>query len=129
MLSHSLKRYYAPLRLPIRPKMISLTPPLSFSFSRIGSPALRTLFFHSVPSLLSPENSHEEIRCLIREITAFPSDHRVGVFDSSFEATSRFTFVTARCFGVGNLQPEITPTLLSLPTKRTDNYIGGTLTH
>ncbi len=27
-----------------------------------------------------------------------PSDHRVGAFGLSFEATSRFIFVTARCF-------------------------------
>ena len=72
MLSHSLKRYYAPLRLPIRPKMISLTPPLSFSFSpdRVSGTAHTLLPQRAIPAI--PENSHEEIRCLIREITAFP---------------------------------------------------------
>ena len=54
--------------------MISLpyTPPLSFSFSpdRVSGTAHTLLPQRAIPA--TPENSHEEIRCLIREITAFP---------------------------------------------------------
>lgn len=74
MLSLSLIRYYAPLRLPIRPKMISLpyTPSLRFSFSpdRVSGTALTLLPQRAIPA--TPENPHDDIRWLVREIAAFP---------------------------------------------------------
>ena len=116
MLSLALKRYYEPLRLPLRPMVISALA----LYLTAGSPApppqrvSRTAlyFFHHMPPLL-PRKIHRNASVLqFRWLRPSPLDHRVGTFRLSDEATRRFACAAACDFAMGNLQPLVTQTLL-----------------
>ena len=101
MLSHALKRYYEPLRLPIQSLAISVSLiHLGWHSSRAAASGLQHwveyLPQHAIPS--TPEDCKGRFRYQNPAQRPSPHDHRVGIFNQIYEATSRFTFVTACCF-------------------------------
>jgi hypothetical protein len=100
MLSRVLERYYGPLRLPIRPRATSfpymrrLMP--SASPNRVSSTGLN--IFRNMPSLLPRKIRSADSVFRADQRRPSPSDHRVGIFNSIYEAMSGFTCVTACCF-------------------------------
>ena len=100
MLSLDLKRYCKPLRLPIRP--VALSSP--YTPQSMASPppqwvsrAARSIL-HNMPSLLPRESMHATSVIPAHFLRPSSSAHRVGSSIIGFEATSRFTCVTACCF-------------------------------
>ena len=63
---------------------------------RVSSTGLN--IFRSMPSLLPRKITSANSVIRVDAQRPSPSDHRVGIFDSINEATSRFTCVTACCF-------------------------------
>ena len=97
MLSLNLKRYYEPLRLPIRPAAFSFPYTQQLMVSppphRVSSTGQQ--IFKNMPTLLPRKSmsATSVISALIQRPS--PSDHRVGSSNLVYEATSRFTCVTA----------------------------------
>ena len=63
---------------------------------RVSSTGLN--IFHNMPSLLPRKIARADSVIKTPAQRPSPHDHRVGIFNQIYEATSRFTFVTACCF-------------------------------
>ena len=63
---------------------------------RVSSTGLN--IFHNMPSLLPRKIARTDPVIKTPAQRPSPHDHRVGIFNQIYEATSRFTFVTACCF-------------------------------
>jgi hypothetical protein len=127
MLSCLCKRYYEPLRLPSRvvcdfghpythPLVHSRRPP-----AWVSRPAL--LIFRCVPPLLRRDISQAPFVVLRLTLRPSPSDHRVGISNSSDEATSKFACAAACSFAPWNSQPPITRTLLHFAMKANEQFL------
>jgi hypothetical protein len=106
MLSLALKRYYGPLRLPIRPNAFScpyahrLMFPLTSPY-RVSSTGL--VIFRRMPPLLPRRTAQAVFRCLRLCSSAFPIRPLGRRPQLTYEATSRFAFAVAYSFAVWEL--------------------------
>jgi len=100
MLSQALKRYYEPLRLPIRPNAISLPYTRRLMLLNITASGLQhwTEYHpqHAIPA--TPEDFTGRFRFPNLQTSAFPERPPGRHLQNNNEATSRFTCVTACCF-------------------------------
>ena len=100
ILIHALKRYYEPLRLPLRPNATSFPYTRRLMFLNITVTGLQHwveyLPQHAIPA--TPEDHTGRFRYQSLWQRPSPFDHRVGIFIMSYEATCGFTCVTACCF-------------------------------
>ena len=98
LLSHSLNRYYEPLRIPLWPVTFSACTLYATVGSSVLPPqwASRTalFFFRYMPSLL-PRKIHRSLPLSFSVTSAFPIRPQGRHLQLSDEATRRFTFVTA----------------------------------
>src|SRR6266568_3450652 len=95
ILVRALKRYYEPLRLPLRPNAISL-------------PYTRRLMFRNMPSLLPRKITLADSVVKAREQWPSPFDHRVGIFNQFTRLPIGSLALRPAALPIGNLRPSVT---------------------
>jgi hypothetical protein len=116
VLSLALKRYYEPLRLPLRPLMIS-APALYITVGGPVPPPQRVsraalYFFRHMPPLLPRKNRRNASVLSFRRLRPSPLDHRVGFFKLVTRLLIGSLALRPATLPMENLQPPVTRTLL-----------------